>query len=165
MSSNLSKSAMADAPTACFDQFLDFQLQIVQAWLIWCPYKQLLKCLKPQMLKENEFSFGKQHEEDSPFLHEIMHNSMDQNRNSDLNLSKRISVLYESIAVIPKRNYQKTSLRKHLRLIPSPKATLERKWGTTPLGKLPFEAAENDENIKLASCILSIQSNWVNRLK
>ena len=104
MSSNLSKSANADAPTAYFDQFLDFHLQIVQAWLIWCPYKQLLKWLKPQMLKEKEFSYGKQHEEYSPFLHEIMHNSMDQNRNSDLNLSKRKSVLYESIAVIPKRS-------------------------------------------------------------
>ena len=56
------------------------------------------------VLKEKEFSYGKQHEEYSPFLHEIMHNSMDQNRNSDLNLSKRRSVLYESIAVIPKRS-------------------------------------------------------------
>ena len=154
MLSNLSKSAKADAPAACFDQFLDFHLQIVQAWMIWCPYKQLLKLLKPQMLKGNEFSFGKQHEEDSPILHEIMHNSMDQNRNS-LNLSKRRSVLYKSIAVIPERSDQKTSLGKHLRLIPNPKAALERKGGTTPLGKLPFEAAENDENIKPASCILS----------
>ena len=154
MSSNLSKSAKADAPAAYFDQLLDFHLQIVQAWMIWCPYKQLLKLLKPQMLKGNEFSFGKQHEEYAPFLHELMHNSMDQHRNLDLNLSKRRSVLHKLIAVIPKKSDQKTSLGKHLRLIPNPKAALKKKKRDRST-KLPFEATENDENIKLASCILS----------
>ncbi|WKA04807.1 hypothetical protein VitviT2T_022812 [Vitis vinifera] len=154
MSSNLSKSAKADALAACFDQLLDFHLQIVQAWMIWCPYKQLLKLLKPQMLKGNEFSFGKQHEEYAPFLYELMHNSMDQHRNLDLNLSKRRSVLHKLIAVIPKKSDQKTSLGKHLRLIPNPKAALKKKKRDRST-KLPFEATENDENIKLASCILS----------
>ena len=37
-----------------------------------------------------------------------IHNSMDQNRNSDLNLSKRRSVLYKSTAVIPERSDQKS---------------------------------------------------------
>ena len=64
-------------------------------------------------------------------------------------------MLHKSIAVIPKRSDQKTSLGKHLRLIPNPKAALKKKRGTAPLGKLPFEATENDDNIKLASCILS----------
>ena len=31
MLSNLNESAKTDAPAACFDQFLDFHLQIVQA--------------------------------------------------------------------------------------------------------------------------------------
>ena len=57
---------------------------------------------------EGKGAFGKYHEEDSPILHEIIHNSMDQNRNSDLNLSKRRSVLYKSIAVIPERSDQKS---------------------------------------------------------
>ena len=57
---------------------------------------------------EGKGAFGKYHEEDSPILHEIIHNSMDQNRNSDLNLSKRRSVLYKSTAVIPERSDQKS---------------------------------------------------------
>ncbi|RVW47256.1 hypothetical protein CK203_070081 [Vitis vinifera] len=154
MLSNLSKSAKADAPAACFDQFLDFHLQIVQAVTDMVSIQAATEMAQTPHA-EGKGAFGKQHEEDSPILHEIMHNSMDQNRNSDLNLSKRRSVLYKSIAVIPERSDQKTSLGKHLRLIPNPKAALERKGGTTPLGKLPFEAAENDENIKPASCILS----------
>ncbi|CBI32148.3 unnamed protein product, partial [Vitis vinifera] len=153
MLSNLSKSAKADAPAACFDQFLDFHLQIVQAVTDMVSIQAATEMAQTPNA-EGKGAFGKQHEEDSPILHEIMHNSMDQNRNS-LNLSKRRSVLYKSIAVIPERSDQKTSLGKHLRLIPNPKAALERKGGTTPLGKLPFEAAENDENIKPASCILS----------
>lgn len=154
MLSNLSKSAKADAPAACFDQFLDFHLQIVQAVTDMVSIQAATEMAQTPHA-EGKGAFGKQHEEDSPILHEIMHNSMDQNRNSDLNLSKRRSVLYKSIAVIPERSDQKTSLGKHFRLIPNPKAALERKGGTTPLGKLPFEAAENDENIKPASCILS----------
>ena len=57
---------------------------------------------------EGKGAFGKYHEEDSSILHEIIHNSMDQNRNSDLNLSKRRSVLYKSTAVIPERSDQKS---------------------------------------------------------
>lgn len=130
MLSNLSKSAKADAPAPCFDQFLDFHLQIVQAVSDMASIQAATEIAQTPKAEEKG-AFGGQREEDSP-LNEIMH-SMDQNLNSDLNLSKRRSVLYKSIAVVPERSSdQKTSLGRHFK-----------------------KAAENDENKKPASGFLS----------
>ena len=165
MLSNLSKSAKADAPAACFDQFLDFHVQIVQAVTDMVSIQAAAEMAQTPTA-EGKGSFGKQHEEEIPILQEIMHNSMDLNRSSNSDLSKRKSVLYKSVsflekgdqktrsvlhksmAVISEKGDQKTSLGKHLmRLVPNQKATLERKGGGG--------GAENDENIKPTSCILS----------
>lgn len=96
-------------------------------------------------------------EDASPILHEIIPNSMDQSQNSELNLSKRRNALYKSIASFPERmGEQRTNLGRLLRSNSNPKAFLERKGPSTPLGKLPLEAVgENDENKKPSSCSLS----------
>jgi hypothetical protein len=98
-------------------------------------------------------------EEESPILHEIIPNSMDQSQNAELNLSKRRNALYKSIASFPERGggEQRTNLvGRLLRSNSNPKAFLERKGPSTPLGKLPLEAVrENDENKKPSSCSLS----------
>ncbi|KAJ7953623.1 DUF936 family protein [Quillaja saponaria] len=70
MFSNLSKSAKADAPAACFDQFLECHHQIVQA------ISDMLSIQAATEMAPN--SISQQTEEESPILHEIMHNSMDQ---------------------------------------------------------------------------------------
>lgn len=151
MLSNLSKSAKADAPATCFDKFLDFHVQIVQAVTDMVSIQAAAEMAQTP-IAEGKGAFAKPHEEESSILHEIMHNSIDQNRSSNSNSSKRRSVLYKSVAAIPERGDQKTSLGKHLRSVLNQK---ERKGGARPLGKLPFEAAENDENIKPPACFLS----------
>ncbi|KAA8533141.1 hypothetical protein F0562_033326 [Nyssa sinensis] len=143
MFSNLSKSSRADAPATCFDQFLEFHKQIVQA------VSEMVSI--QAATAATEMAQTPQPEEDAPILHEIMHNSMDQNRNPDSNSSKRRSALYKSIAAFPERSDQKTILGKHVRSSNlNQKVSSDRKGGgSTPLGKLLFEATtENDENKK-----------------
>lgn len=154
MFSNLSKSAKPDAPAACFDQFLEFHHQIVRAVTDMVSIQAATSAAEiaqnPKVEKEDK------HEEEFPILHEIIHNSMDQCRNSELNSSKRRSALYKSIAAFPERSEQRTNFGKLLRSNANQKASLERKGPSTPLGKLPLEAiSENDENKKPASCSLN----------
>lgn len=146
MFSNLSKSARAEAPATCFDQFLEFHHQIVQA------VADMVSIQAATEISQNPNAGGKHcEEEDFPILHEIKHNSMD--RNSELNSSKRRLALYKSVAAFPERSEQRTNLG---RLNFNQKATSERKGSSTPLGKLFLEATgENDENKKPASGSLS----------
>ncbi|CAK9182469.1 unnamed protein product [Ilex paraguariensis] len=155
--SNLSKSAKADAPATCFDQFLEFHSQIVQAVSEMVSIQAATAA--SEMAQTPIETMKKRPEEDTPILHEIAHNSMDQNRNSDSNAaSKRRTALYKSIAAIPERNDHGSILGKHLRSSNHiQKASSERKGGSTPLGKLLAESTfDNDENKKPASsCSLS----------
>lgn len=99
--SNLSKSAIPENPSDCFDQFLDFHSQIVQAVTEMASIKAATETAKDSDSAE-----------DTPVLHEIMNNN-----NSDTNsASKRRTALYKSIAAFPERNDHKSSnLVKHLR--------------------------------------------------
>ncbi|XP_039068820.1 uncharacterized protein LOC120215124 [Hibiscus syriacus] len=133
MFSNLSKSAKPEAPAACFDQFLEFHAQIVQA-LSEIVSVQAATSATTGMSQATKTE--KRGEDEQAILNEIVHNSMDQ--------SKRRAALYKSIAGFPERSEQKRLLRSNSK-VPS-----------TPLGKLPIEssAAENDEN-KPVSCSLN----------
>ena len=155
MFSNLSKSAKPDAPAACFDRFLEFHHQIVQAVT---DMVSIQAATSASEMAQNPNA--KKSEEESPALHENIHNSMDQSRSSELNLSKRRTALYKSIAVFPERGEQKTSMGKVLRSNFNHKSSLDRK-PSSPLGKLPLEAAaigENDENKKPASSYSSLSN-------
>lgn len=89
--SNLSKSAKPENPADCFDQFLDFHSQIVQA----VAEMTSIKAATSQITAE-----------ETPVLHDIMNN----NNNSDSNnASKRRAALYKSIAAFPERNDQKSA--------------------------------------------------------
>ncbi|XP_021727020.1 uncharacterized protein LOC110694155 [Chenopodium quinoa] len=93
MFSNLSKSAKADAPAACFDQFLEFQNQITQAVTDMVSIQAAASTLETKLEKE-----------DGPILHEITHNSMDRFHDNEPNsTSKRRLALYKSIASFPER--------------------------------------------------------------
>ncbi|KAG7979619.1 hypothetical protein I3843_05G139400 [Carya illinoinensis] len=154
MFSNLSKSAKPDSPVACFDQFLEFHHQIVQAVT---DMVSIQAATSASEMAQNPNAKRKDcpTSEDSQILHKIIPNSLDQSRNSELTLSKRRTALYKSIASFPERDEQRTNLGKLLRSNSNPKTCFERKGPSTPLGKLPLEAAgENDENKKPSSCSL-----------
>ncbi|KAF8399262.1 hypothetical protein HHK36_015127 [Tetracentron sinense] len=156
MFSDLSKSARPDAPAACFDQFLDFHHQIVQA-VTDMKSIQAASEMAQTSTAELKGPSTRQGEEDSSILQEIIHNSMGQKRHLELNSSKQRSALYKSVAAMPERNDQKTNLGKHLRSNLNP---LERKGGSTPIGKMPHEVAmEDDENKK------SVTSSFSNTIK
>jgi hypothetical protein len=147
----LSKSARPDSPAACFDQFLEFHHQIVQAVTDMVSIHAATSASEMPKKKDSPT------EDESPILHEIMPNSMDQSRSSEPTLSKRRNALYKSIASFPERGgEQRTNLGRLLRSNSNPKASSERKGPSTPLGKLPLETVgENDENKKPSSCSLT----------
>ncbi|KAJ8759018.1 hypothetical protein K2173_003256 [Erythroxylum novogranatense] len=145
MFSKLNKSAKTDAPAACFDEFLEFHHQIVQAVNEMSSIQAATLAAEiaknPKVLQQPGEDWSRQ---------DITQNSMDQGTNSELNSSKRRSALYNSIAAFPDRSEQKAGFCKFLRSSTSnQKATLERKGPSMPLGKLHLQAiSENDENKK-----------------
>ncbi|KAL8035805.1 hypothetical protein ABFX02_12G119800 [Erythranthe guttata] len=126
--SNLTKSAKLDAPTACFEQFLEFHSQIVQ--------------VVAEMLSIQAATAASE-EDTTTVLNEIVPNSMDQNPSTDSNASKRRAALHKSVASIPERNEHKSILGKHLRS--TTKAT------AAAAAALEKTTSENDENKKPAS--------------
>ncbi|KAF7112784.1 hypothetical protein RHSIM_RhsimUnG0193300 [Rhododendron simsii] len=113
---------------ACFDQFLDFHTQIVQA------VAEMVSIQAATATEMAQTPNTKQPEEDSSILNELPHNSLDPKASS-----KRRNVLYKSIAVFPERSDQKTILGKHVR--------------SSCLKVAPIPpSSENDENKKPATC-------------
>lgn len=133
--SNLSKSAKTEAPASCLDQFLEFHHQIVQAIADMISIQAASEISQtPSATKKD--NFGKVAEEESSILHELKHNSIDQN-----SASKRRSALYKSVAAFPERNEQKTNWGKYFKPNSNQKTN-----------------SENDENKKpsaSSSCTLS----------
>ncbi|OVA09851.1 Protein of unknown function DUF936 [Macleaya cordata] len=157
MFSDLSKTASPNAPSACFDQFLDFHFHIVQAVTdmesIQAATANTATIQKPTAEQRGPSKI--QSEEESSILHEIMHNSIDQNRHSELNASKRRSSLYKSVSVTPEKNDVKTNLLKQLKSNGNQK-TSEKKGVATPTGKEPHAViSETDENQKPATSSFS----------
>ncbi|XP_042499588.1 uncharacterized protein LOC122077783 [Macadamia integrifolia] len=169
MFSDLAKKAKPDAPADCFNQFLEFHQQIMQAVR---DMESIQAATCNEMVETpTAKQTTKQAEEDSNIFHE--NNSIDQNKQSDLNSSKRRSALYKSVAALPERSDVKATPVKHLRSILNQKTSLERIGGSTPTGKLPSKATlENDENkeplapcsfnntIKLGKQIETEAGNW-----
>ncbi|KAI3926331.1 hypothetical protein MKW92_008109 [Papaver armeniacum] len=155
--SDLSKTAKPDAPSNCFDQFLDFHFHITQSVTdmesIHAATTVAERNTDNQIKSEEE-------EEESSVLHEIMHNSIDQNRHSDLNSSKRRLSLHKSATPTLEKSDMKTNILKQLKSNVNQKKTSEKKVvvTTTPVGKERVET-ENDENQKPA------QSSFCNTIK
>ncbi|KAK2352322.1 hypothetical protein P8452_42359 [Trifolium repens] len=131
MFSNLAKSARADAPATCFERFLEFHNDIVQA------VSTMISMQAATSASELASKSDKQVEEDQ-VLHEVMQNSMDQSGNSiEANMSKR-------------RCVHKAKMGKMLRSSSTNQKEILEKKGSTlePI-------VENDENKKPVSCSLS----------
>lgn len=139
MFSSLSKSAQVDVPASCFDKFLEFHQQIVQA---------VSDMVSIQAATENPKVQDKEQPEQEPkILHEIAHNSMDQSRNSEQSSSRRRNALYRSVASIPER--VENSGRVLRSSTNNLKAASERKGTSllTVITKVPLSTiGENDEN-------------------
>ncbi|KAL6959103.1 hypothetical protein U1Q18_046089 [Sarracenia purpurea var. burkii] len=160
--SNLSKAAKADAPSACFDQFLEFHSQIAQAVAEMVSIQAATEASETVEIP-NPKQPQKEEEEEPCILNELAHNSMDSSTKA---ASKRRTALYKSIATFPERNDQKTILGKHLRS--SSSVTQIQKLPSVQKGVL---LSENDENkkpgsgslgntIKLGKQIESEAGNW-----
>ncbi|KAK6789030.1 hypothetical protein RDI58_012829 [Solanum bulbocastanum] len=145
--SNLSRAAKPDAPTACFDQFLEFHEQLVQAVAEMVSIQAATASNETSQTPKAEQENG-----GAPILHEIVQNSLEESRDSESNASKRRAALYKSIAVFPERSDQKSILGKHL-----------RSTSKAIKGVLNTSINENDENKKPASS--SISSSISNTIK
>ncbi|KAL3819218.1 hypothetical protein ACJIZ3_005123 [Penstemon smallii] len=140
MFSNLTKSAKPEAPSACFDQFLDFHTQIVQG---------VAEMVSIQAATEN---YPK--EDNNTVLHEIVHNSLDQPTKPE---SKRraTTTLYKS-----EKTEQKSVLGKHLRssTLTTQKVNFENE---NDENKKPVSFSSSLSNtIKLGRQIENEAGNW-----
>ena len=125
----MSKSAKPENPADCFDQFLDFHTQIVQAVTEMTSIKAATETAKDGKSQTSS--------EDTPMLHDNMNNNNDYS-----DVSKRRTALYKSIAAFPERNDQKSSssLMKQLR----PSSHVNNQKAKVLL--------DNDENKNPGSC-------------
>lgn len=155
MFSNLSKSARADAPAACLDRFLEFHHQIVQAVTDMVSI-QAATSASEMAQNPNAKMKDSQTEEESPILHEITHNSMDQSRNSELNLSKRRTALYKSISAFPERGEQRTIMGRLLRSNSNQKAAIVE----NNENKNPASCCSLSNTIKLGKQVETEAGNW-----
>ncbi|XP_004489847.1 uncharacterized protein [Cicer arietinum] len=133
MFSNLSKLARADAPATCFERFLEFHNDIVQA------VSAMMSMQAATSASELASKSDKLAEEEQPqVLHEVMQNSMDQSENSESNISKRRCPSYKAkmgkLMRSSSTNQKEVSEKKNSNLEP---------------------IVENDENKKPVSCSLS----------
>lgn len=94
--SNLCKSAKPDNPSSCFDQFLEFHAQIVQAVAEMTSIQAATEMSQAPNTKQQP---------------EVEDRSILQDRNTDSNTSKRRNTLYKSIAFFPERSASKKHSR------------------------------------------------------
>lgn len=141
--SNLSKSAKPENPAECFDQFLDFHSQIVQAIAEMTSIKSATSQISA---------------EDTPVLHDIMNN----NNNSDSNnASKRRAALYKSIAAFPERKDQKsTPLSKQMKPPSNVHQNQKAKTFDNDENKNPGSCCSLSNTIKLGMQIETEAGNW-----
>lgn len=141
----MSRAAKPEAPEACFDQFLEFHEQLVQA------VAEMVSIQAATASNEMSQTSNVEPENGTPILHEIVQNSLEESRDSESNASKRRAALYKSIAVFPsERSDQKSILGKHLR------STSKAIKGA--LSNNNTNINENDENKKPTSSSTSSSS-------
>lgn len=132
----LTKSAKVDAPAICFDQFLDFHNQIVQAVAEMMSIQAASEMTSYNPNGEQTKKMARHSEQDSPISN--------HNQDSDTTApSKRRTALYKSIASFPERMDQRTILGKHMRS--------DKKGGA-------ISTNENDENKKPNACSSSLSN-------
>ncbi|KAL6571811.1 hypothetical protein OROHE_002680 [Orobanche hederae] len=142
--SDLTKSAKLNAPSACFDQFLEFHNQISQLVGEMVSIQAATCACDDTATQPNV--------EENSVLNEIAHNSMDhQHPNSESNASKRRTAPYKSISAFPERGKctSKSVLGKHLR-----SATPTQKASDT-FEKNAKENVGGNKNPAAVSCSLS----------
>lgn len=138
MFSNLSKKSRADAPSACFEKFLDFHQHIVQAVTDMVSIQAATETAQNQKPEQK----NPRAEEESPVIQEM-------------STSKKRSALYKSVAAFSGKAEQKSNTDKNSR-------SNNTNNTKTPLAKLSLEAVtENDENKKPAS----VSSNLSNTIR
>ncbi|XWS22584.1 hypothetical protein CRYUN_Cryun29cG0048900 [Craigia yunnanensis] len=142
--SNLSKSAKPDVPAVCFGQFLEFHAQIVQAVNDIVSIQAAATSATEMAQNSKAEQKDKQGEDEPAMLHEIVHNSIEQSRNTELSSSKRRAALYKSIAAFPERSEQKLH----------PEAVGENDENKKPL------SSSLSNTIKLGKQIETEAGNW-----
>ncbi|PHT30754.1 hypothetical protein CQW23_29674 [Capsicum baccatum] len=150
MFSNLSRAAKLDAPATCFDQFLEFHEQLVQAVAEMVSIQAATASNETLQTPNAEPENGCR----APILYEIVQNSLEESRDSESNASKRRTALYKSIAVFPERSDQKSILGKHL-----------RSTSKAIKGASNININENDENKKPVASSSSTSSSISNTIK
>ncbi|GAA0183695.1 hypothetical protein LIER_42449 [Lithospermum erythrorhizon] len=147
MFSNLSRLAKAEAPSICFDQFLEFHNQIEQVLAEMISTQAAIAA--SEMAKAPNTTEPKENNQESnTVLNEVKHE-----HNS---ASKRRAALFKSIAMFPDKNDQKSILGKHFRSSPNAKRTPS----LTPLGKLPIDCySHGDENKKPTDSFSSLPNS------
>ncbi|KAK6160197.1 hypothetical protein DH2020_003578 [Rehmannia glutinosa] len=161
--SNLTKSAKLDAPAACFDQFLEFHNQIVQAVaeMVSIQAATAANDTAKKSDAEPREATAKYHDDENSVLNEIVPNSMDQKPNSEPNASKRRAALYKSVAAFPERTEQKSVLGKHLRSSTlNQKGILEKTATENGENKNPANSCSLSSTIKLGKQIETEAGNW-----
>ncbi|KAL1804436.1 hypothetical protein DCAR_0936084 [Daucus carota subsp. sativus] len=134
--SKLTKSAKVDSPANCFDQFLEFHNQIVQAVSEMVSLQAASEMTSYNPNGEQTKKAARHSEQDSPVSN--------HNQDSDTTASsKRRTALYKSIASFPERMDQRTILGKHMR---------SDKKGVA------LSTNENDENKKPTACSSSLSN-------
>ncbi|XP_052621049.1 uncharacterized protein LOC122194785 [Lactuca sativa] len=134
--SNLTKSSKPESPSDCFDRFLDFHTQIVQA----IAKMTSLKAATTQITSE-----------DTPVLHDITNN----NNSHTNNASKQQAALHKSIAELPKRSDQKS---KQLKTSNQKTKVLENDENKNPGSSSSCCSLSN--TIKLGMQIETEAGNW-----
>ncbi|XP_077220965.1 uncharacterized protein LOC143854742 [Tasmannia lanceolata] len=148
--SDLSTSARPDSPAACFDQFLNFHHQIVQA-VVELESIQAATSITSDIAQtptsHQKDPMKEQPEENSSILHEIVHNSIDQSGNSNITTSKRRSALSKSVSFTPRKIESKAQEK-----------SLDRK-GVNDENKKPI-ANSFSNAIRLGKEIETESGNW-----
>ncbi|KAG6598205.1 hypothetical protein SDJN03_07983, partial [Cucurbita argyrosperma subsp. sororia] len=148
MLSRLSKSARADAPANCFDKFLEFHQQMMQAVSDMVSIQAATELAQNQTSKKQQ----QQQEQESPsILSEITPNS----NNPESSLSQRRSGLYKSVAACPERSEQKKS-----NFGKQKAAAFVGKLGLGSSRSRSSSSGENDENEKPPMAMAMAMTSW-----
>ncbi|KAF4366112.1 hypothetical protein F8388_014830 [Cannabis sativa] len=156
MFSNLTKSAKAENPSACFDKFLEFHHQIAQA---------VAEMVSLQAATSTEMSHNsvgikrKDKEEDNnpSVLNEITHNSANH---TELNSSKRRSALHKSVTGNSEKSEEKTATASGIGKLLRSSSFLEKAL-ETGLKKQKGKKSADGEAQKVPQSLILKVINWI----
>ena len=151
MLSRLSKSARADAPANCFDKFLEFHQQIMQAVSDMVSVQAATELAQNQNFIKQQQQQQEQESPSSSILSEITPNSS----NPESSLSKKRCGLYKSVATCacPERSEQRIKTNFGKVVIPREQKASSSSSTSTSVG-------ENDENQKPPMAMAMAMPSW-----